>query len=257
MSPRTTVSALPARTRRERVAQKERAILDAARKAFVEHGYEGARIAEIARGAGISEGSIYSYYETKSDLMQALVSEFWGQITEGAARSVTTVTTTTEQLAALARFHLGVVMENFDFVDLTFSLRRRDDAITGSREQLRGYVGVFDGIVRRGIDRGELAPSVGGWVIRDAFYGTLEYSARTLLQRDKTSGSREARAVVDNLVAQITAAHGADAARRAATATARAEGDDTKPLDRLEALVARLERAVPATRASAARKSRP
>lgn len=251
MSPRTTASAPLARTRRERVAQKERAILDAARRAFIEHGYDGARIAEIARGAGISEGSIYSYYETKSDLMQALVSEFWGRITEGAAQSVATDATTTEQLAALARFHLGVVIANFDFVDLTFSLRRRQDGLTGSREQLREYVGVFDGIVRRGIDRGELDPSVDVWVIRDAFYGTLEYSARTLLQRDKGSGSREARAVVDNLVTQIVAAHGAGAAHGERAAAARNGRSDTKALDRLETLVERLEGAV---RGASARK---
>jgi AcrR family transcriptional regulator len=224
------------------VAQKERAILDAARQAFLDHGYDGARISEIARGAGVSEGSIYSYYETKSALMHALVTEFWGRITEGAVRATSSDTTTFAQLAALARYHLAIVMANFDFVDLTFSLRRRQDGIGGSREQLRGYVAIFDGIVRRGIDRGELRPDVECWVIRDTFYGTLEYSARTLLQREKSSGSREARAVVNNLVAQLTAAHGVPAPIvRSAAATRQPAADGGRLLDRLESLVVRME----------------
>ena len=43
-------------TRRERVEEKERAILSAARAVFVKHGFERARMAEIAKRAGVAEG---------------------------------------------------------------------------------------------------------------------------------------------------------------------------------------------------------
>jgi len=121
--PALSTTPAPSLTRRERVAQKERAILDAARDAFVEHGYDGTRIAEIARGAGISEGSIYSYYKTKNDLMQAVLNAFWGRITAGAVRATAAGTDAFAQLTALARYHLVTVLSNFDFVDLTFALR--------------------------------------------------------------------------------------------------------------------------------------
>ena len=91
-------------TRGERVAEKERAILAAARAVFVKNGFERARMAEIAKSAGVAEGTIYIYYKTKNDLLQAVVLEFWDGITEGAARAVDPKAGTFEQLrAALLR----------------------------------------------------------------------------------------------------------------------------------------------------------
>ena len=92
-------------TRRERVEEKERAILAAARAVFVKYGFERARMAEIARRAGVAEGTIYIYYKTKNDLLQAVVLQFWDGITEGAAKAVDPKAGTFDQLRALADHH--------------------------------------------------------------------------------------------------------------------------------------------------------
>ena len=238
MAPRRLQHPTPPRTRRERVAQKERGILDAARDAFVEHGYDGARISDIARHAGVSEGSIYSYYETKSDLMRAVVSEFWERITTGAVEAIQREITTRGKIAALARFHLVTVMENFDFVELTFTLRRRPDALGGSKDQMRDYVKILDDVIHQGVDRGDLPPGLELWLVRDMFYGTLEYAARTLLQRGRSSGSKEAKTAIEHLVDQIVVVHGAPAVR---SEPAPRDMEADSALSRLDALVRRLE----------------
>jgi signal transduction histidine kinase len=71
-------------TRRSKLERKERAILDAARAVFVEHGFDGARVSEIARRAQIGEGTIYSYYESKAELMLAVLQQFWDGLTREA-----------------------------------------------------------------------------------------------------------------------------------------------------------------------------
>lgn len=48
-------------------------VLDAAAQVFAEQGYEGARVAEIARAAGLSVGAIYNHYGSKADLLAAVV----------------------------------------------------------------------------------------------------------------------------------------------------------------------------------------
>jgi TetR/AcrR family fatty acid metabolism transcriptional regulator len=45
-------------------------------------------------------------------------------------------------------------------------------------------VRVFDQIIERGINRKELSEALPLWQCRDVFYGSLEYSARTLLLRE-------------------------------------------------------------------------
>src|SRR3954465_13617431 len=43
-------------------------ILDGARQAFAEHGYEGATVARLEEATGLSRGAIFHYFEDKQDL---------------------------------------------------------------------------------------------------------------------------------------------------------------------------------------------
>jgi AcrR family transcriptional regulator len=47
-------------------------ILDGARRAFSEHGYEGATVARLEEATGLSRGAIFHYFENKADLFVAL-----------------------------------------------------------------------------------------------------------------------------------------------------------------------------------------
>jgi AcrR family transcriptional regulator len=48
-------------------------IVAAALLIFAEKGFAGARIEEIARRAGVSKGTVYLYFESKSDIFRAVV----------------------------------------------------------------------------------------------------------------------------------------------------------------------------------------
>ena len=47
-------------------------ILKAAREVFKQYGYEGARVDEIARCAGVAKGTVYLYFKSKRALLDAL-----------------------------------------------------------------------------------------------------------------------------------------------------------------------------------------
>lgn len=66
----------PPKTTRARRAPPEirqADILDAALAEFASHGFEGARVEDIARQAQVSKGTVYLYYPTKQALFEALV----------------------------------------------------------------------------------------------------------------------------------------------------------------------------------------
>src|SRR5437773_7478203 len=64
----------------ERMQDRYDAILDAAKRAFAEKGYEGASIADIARIAQISDGLAYRYFRNKRDLLFAVLQRFYERI---------------------------------------------------------------------------------------------------------------------------------------------------------------------------------
>ncbi len=56
-------------------SSKRRQILEGARKVFMDLGFDGASMGEIARAAGVSKGTLYVYFADKSRLFEAIVEE--------------------------------------------------------------------------------------------------------------------------------------------------------------------------------------
>ena len=56
-------------------SSKRRQILDGARKMFMDLGFDGASMGEIAKAAGVSKGTLYVYFADKCALFEAIVEE--------------------------------------------------------------------------------------------------------------------------------------------------------------------------------------
>ena len=54
---------------------KRRQIIEGARSAFLEQGFDAASMNDIARTAGVSKGTLYVYFQNKEQLFQAICSE--------------------------------------------------------------------------------------------------------------------------------------------------------------------------------------
>lgn len=78
---------MPARPPTPKGKRTEAAFLEAARKVFAEQGYFNAKISDIARAAGKSPGSFYNYYESKEELLKALLEQFSVEVLESSFKS--------------------------------------------------------------------------------------------------------------------------------------------------------------------------
>jgi AcrR family transcriptional regulator len=70
---------------RRRAEARPDDILDAARECFLEEGYSGATVERIARGAGLSKGAVYLYFESKEAMLVALIRRSVRMVAEAAA----------------------------------------------------------------------------------------------------------------------------------------------------------------------------
>lgn len=62
------------------VVTSQEAILAMSRKMLREQGWTGVSVRSIAAACGISVGSIYNYFDSKEDLMSAVVESIWREI---------------------------------------------------------------------------------------------------------------------------------------------------------------------------------
>ncbi|MEL0138470.1 MAG: TetR/AcrR family transcriptional regulator C-terminal domain-containing protein, partial [Halieaceae bacterium] len=141
----------------------------------------------------------YLYYKNKQDLLAGVVGRFWTQLTLGAEAAIEPDAATREQLEQLGHYHLNSILDQFEVVSLTYRARPQQEQ---DLDQVREYVRVFDRIMQRGVDRGELPEETPIGQLRDVFFGTLEFSARTLKLRDLPYD----HSVVSNLLALMVGA---------------------------------------------------
>ena len=59
----------------EHLEARRAEILDGARRAFAEHGYEGATVARLEEATGLTRGAIFHYFENKNELFVELAME--------------------------------------------------------------------------------------------------------------------------------------------------------------------------------------
>ncbi len=227
----TTMGEVRAQTRRQRVEEKEQAIIAAARKVFQKQGFEKAKISEIAKLVGVAEGTVYLYFENKKALLFAVAAEFYERLTDDAAEGIKGLQETSERLKFLARHHFERVSQEWQMLALAMMPAKVSDEYRQTEEyQLnRTYVAVFDQVIRDGINRGEIRTDVPLSVMRDVFYGGLEYGARTMRLHPQTTKMDE---IVANFMLVFSGGMFSDSA----------ELEKRNPSDEVDTMVARLEK---------------
>lgn len=228
------------KTRRERLEEREEAIVAAAHDEFVENGFDGAKIAGIARRAGVAEGTLYLYFKNKNALLGAVVGAFYQRLTAGAAEGITQREATDDRLAFLARHHLQSCLQEWAILALAMPALYQASNYRSSEYFAfnRSYVAVFDGVVREGIARGEIRNDLPLHLMRDLFFGALEHSVRTSMVRNPAKPKNsDIVSLAGQVMAMVRPAYGLDRSRPTQEASSELPG----LVQRLETAVSRLE----------------
>src|SRR5580692_2393020 len=103
---------------------KRERILAAAERTFARHGFFTAKVADVAKEAGVADGTIYLYFKNKDDL---LISVFERRMTQvnAAMRAAITDQPPVGQLHAFVRTYLQLVADEPQAAEvLTIELRQ-------------------------------------------------------------------------------------------------------------------------------------
>jgi AcrR family transcriptional regulator len=157
-----------------RTEQRETDILDGAIVLFGEEGFHNVTTRKIAARAGVSEGTLFNYFSSKTELMRAIL-------------ILRDSLDTRERLQLLAENHVRVMgrdnalfmrlIQSYMNVDLSGYTSIKDSPL---HKLNLSYAWVFDLSVKEGIQRGEIRGDVNISALRDLYFGGLEYLGRTL-----------------------------------------------------------------------------
>lgn len=161
---------------RPRSADKRRRILEAASRVFARRGYFTARVADIAKRAGVADGTIYLYFRNKEDILVSLFDEVMSEHIAEGRREVATLTGAAERLQAIAAHHLRLLGQNADLA-VVFQVELRQstkflERFTGS--WFGDYLDLLTGVIEQGQREGALRSDLPARLAAKAFYGMLD-----------------------------------------------------------------------------------
>ncbi|MBW2240910.1 MAG: TetR family transcriptional regulator [Deltaproteobacteria bacterium] len=150
---------------RPRDAVRTRAgILAAATAAFAAHGLGGARVDEIARGAGVNKALLYHYFGNKQALFLAVLEEVYANIRGAEAALELETENPPEAMERLVDFTWEYFLEHPEFITLLNSENLHRARHLKRSKQVRALhhplVDRIGEILERGIARGDFRADV-------------------------------------------------------------------------------------------------
>jgi AcrR family transcriptional regulator len=157
MSDNTTA----AREKMTRNAAQRQAILEEACLLFIERGFGGANIQDIADAAGLTRTAVYHYFPSKEAMLVALTEDVTQKASELAATvSLHDDVPAEEALQQLILQHAGLILS----MPLQFRVVERSESNLpdthriAAQEARRGVLDHFTHVIQRGIREGSFRP---------------------------------------------------------------------------------------------------
>jgi TetR/AcrR family fatty acid metabolism transcriptional regulator len=161
---------------RRRSDDKRSRILQAAVKVFARRGYFASRVADVARRAGVADGTIYLYFRNKEDILVSLFDEVMSEHLEGKRREVEPGSDAPARLRAVAARHLGLLGRNRDLA-VVFQVELRQSTKFMERftaSWLQDYFALIAEIIEQGQREGTLRADLPVKMATKAFFGVLD-----------------------------------------------------------------------------------
>ncbi len=146
-------------TRRALAKQQTREkVLHAAREMFIERGYEGATIRDIARAAGMSTGAVFASFADKPELFDAILSDEFAALADPMQDAARVGPTVRDALRAMfgAAYRAHTAQLPLIQAALAASWTRTPEAEHLRRDSLRPLRALVLEVLERGVERGEI-----------------------------------------------------------------------------------------------------
>ncbi len=160
----------------KRTGEKYQVILDAAVKTFAQTGFHRTRVADIARVAGVADGTVYIYFENKEDILISLFQSLMSSFVEDLNSELVQCQNANEKLNTVITYHLTTLAERPDQAKVTqIELRQIDQVINqGISKPLKNYFDLIEEVIEEGKAQGLYRQDIDTRVARKVIFGAID-----------------------------------------------------------------------------------
>lgn len=158
------------------VADKREAILNAAVKVFAQKGYFNSKVADIAKQAGIADGTVYLYFKSKSEILHSVFDRAMAEFIAEGKSEIAGIERADERLRRIAQLHLEKLSADRNLA-VVFQVELRGSTKFMEEFSAAGFADYLDIIcqtIREGQKSGLFRRDLKPIVCAKIFYGALD-----------------------------------------------------------------------------------
>ncbi|MCH7754758.1 TetR/AcrR family transcriptional regulator [candidate division KSB1 bacterium] len=180
---------------------KRSRILKAAVKVFAQLGFYNAKVSQIAKNAGIADGTIYLYFKNKDEILISIFEEEMAKFISKVSKEIESAADVKNKLRVFAKTHLNFVKNNPRLAQVfQLELRQSNKFIkeyAGSK--LKEYLNVAGDIIEEGQRHGVIRKDIHPGLIKRALFGSLDEVAThwVLMKNGKYDLEKSAEQIAD------------------------------------------------------------
>jgi TetR/AcrR family fatty acid metabolism transcriptional regulator len=155
-------------------------IIKAATKIFAKKGFFKSKVSDIAREAGVADGTIYIYFENKDDILISLFEEQMKGVLDNMVEQISKHDDPAKKLEDFALTHLQLIEDNKSMAEIIqVELRQSSKFMKEYKnEKFAHYLDLIGDIIREGQANGVFKKEVIPGVAKRAFFGALDEMSR-------------------------------------------------------------------------------
>ncbi|MDW7710294.1 MAG: TetR/AcrR family transcriptional regulator [Deferrisomatales bacterium] len=168
-----------------RRAERQQKILAAAVRAFSRQGYHHCTVAQVAREAGVADGTIYLYFQNKEDLLVSAFRHVLESLFQPLDAEIAAIADPLAKLRRLVEMHLELMEGDPDVASfLQFQLRQPETSVrTAISGPLGQYARRIEAILEAGKAAGQIRTDVGTRMLRRLIFGAVDETVSAWLLR--------------------------------------------------------------------------
>lgn len=184
-----------------KISNKRQNIIRAATKAFAQKGFYNSKVSEIAKEAGVADGTIYLYFRNKDDILISLFEDQMKGIIANMRHELESERDPLKKLERFALTHLNIIDQQKELAEvLQVEIRQSSKFMKEySNRRFAQYVNLISSTIKEGQAKGCIRKDVMPGILKRAFFGALDEMSRywVLAKRKKYSPATAAKQISD------------------------------------------------------------
>jgi len=174
--PRRRPAARPARG-----GDKRERILDAAVRVFAKKGFYATRVSEVAKAAGVADGTIYLYFSSKDELLVSLFEDRVERLLRFLEKELPPAASASEKLRRVIELQLGLLEGERDLAEVITVILRQSTKLMKeyAAPKFTAYLDAIARVVADGQTTGEFRADLSPHLAARAIFGALDGIAMT------------------------------------------------------------------------------